>query len=284
MKILLTGATGQIGYELQRSLQCLGEVIAPGRAVMDLADVEQVRAVIRAVKPALIVNAASYTAVDSAEAEPLLARRINAEAPAVMAAEARALGAAMVHYSSDYVYDGSKEGPYVEGDRPNPLSVYGQTKLEGDQAVAAAGIDHLILRTSWVYGLRRSNFLLTMMGLARQRDELRVVCDQHGAPTWSRTVAEATALLVGLAQEGGDGWLRQHGGLYHLSNAGQTTWFGFAEEIVARQKLDCRVVPISTACYPLPALRPHNSVLDCTRIAKLCVLPHWRQALELCLQ
>lgn len=284
MKILLTGATGQVGYELQRSLQCLGEVVAPDRSVMDLVDLDQVREVIRAVKPALIVNAASYTAVDKAEAEPQLARRINAEAPAVMAAQARELGAAMVHYSSDYVYDGSKAGPYAEGDTPNPLNVYGQTKLEGDQAIAAAGIDYLILRTSWVYGMRGSNFLLTMMDLAKQRDELHVVCDQHGAPTWSRTVAEATALLLARAQDGGDGWWEQHGGLYHLSSAGQTSWSGFAEEIVSRQGLDCRVVPITTAGYPRAARRPQNSVLDCTRIGELCALPDWREGLALCLQ
>ncbi|RJG11188.1 dTDP-4-dehydrorhamnose reductase, partial [Massilia cavernae] len=187
MKILLTGGSGQLGYELQRSLQGLGEVVAPGRAQMDLADLAQVRAVIRAVRPGLVVNAAAYTAVDQAETEPAVARRINAEAPAVMADEARKLGAAMVQYSTDYVFDGNKQGAYLESDVANPVNVYGVTKLEAEQAVAAAGIPHLILRTSWMYGMRGKNFLRTMLEFGQERDVLRVVCDQHGAPTWSRT-------------------------------------------------------------------------------------------------
>lgn len=284
MKILLTGASGQVGYELERSLQGLGEVTAVDRTRMDLADLGQVREVIRAVKPGLIVNAAAYTAVDKAESEPALARRINAEAPEVMALEARKLGAAMVHYSTDYVFDGSKAGAYAETDAPHPINVYGQSKLEGEQAVAAAGIDHLILRTSWVYGMRGKNFLLTVLRLANERDELRVVCDQHGAPTWSRTVADASALLLARAQEGGEGWWKQHGGLYHLGSGGQTTWCGFAEAIIELQQLACRIVPITSADYPLPARRPENSVLDCTRLQAMCALPHWRDALALCLK
>ena len=284
MRILLTGAGGQVGYELERSLQALGQVTALGRARMDLANLDQVRDVIRALKPALIVNAAAYTAVDLAESEPALARRINAEAPGVMAQEARTLGAAMVHYSTDYVFDGSKAGAYSEADRPNPLNVYGQTKLEGEQAVAAAGIDHLILRTSWVYGMRGKNFLLTMLRLARERDTLRVVSDQHGAPTWSRTIADTSAALLARAQEGGGGWWRQHGGLYHLACSGQTTWAGFAEEIMDLQKMACAVVPISSAEYPSAARRPQNSVLDCARLEALCALPDWRDALALCIK
>ncbi len=284
MRILLTGAGGQVGYELERSLQALGQVTALGRARMDLANLDQVRDVIRALKPALIVNAAAYTAVDLAESEPALARRINAEAPGVMAQEARTLGAAMVHYSTDYVFDGSKAGAYSEADRPNPLNVYGQTKLEGEQAVAAAGIDHLILRTSWVYGMRGKNFLLTMLRLARERDTLRVVSDQHGAPTWSRTIADTSAALLARAQEGGGGWWRQHGGLYHLACSGQTTWAGFAEEIMDLQKMACAVVPISSAAYPSAARRPQNSVLDCARLEALCALPDWRDALALCIK
>lgn len=284
MKILLTGASGQVGYELERSLQGLGEVTAVERTRMDLSDLGQVRDVIRSVKPGLIVNAAAYTAVDKAESEPALARRINAEAPEVMALEARKLGAAMVHYSTDYVFDGSKAGAYVETDTPNPINVYGQSKLEGEQAVAAVGIDHLIIRTSWVYGMRGKNFLLTMLRLANERDELRVVCDQHGAPTWSRTVADASALILARAQEGGEGWWKQHGGLYHLGSAGQTTWCGFTEAIIELRQLACRVVPITSADYPLPAHRPENSVLDCTRLQAMCALPHWRDALALCLK
>ncbi|MCC6073364.1 dTDP-4-dehydrorhamnose reductase [Massilia sp. GCM10020059] len=284
MRILLTGAGGQVGYELARSLQPLGQVMAVDRSAMDLSDLGQVRDVIRSVKPGLIVNAAAYTAVDKAESEPQLARRVNAEAPEAMAVEARKLGAAMVHYSTDYVFDGSKSGAYVESDTPNPLNVYGQSKLDGEQAVAAAGIDHLILRTSWVYGMRGKNFLLTMLRLAKERDELRVVCDQHGAPTWSRTVADTSAVLLAKAQQGGRDWWAQHTGLYHLGSGGQTTWCGFTEEILALQKLNCKLVPITTADYPLPARRPQNSLLDCTRLRALCALPDWRDALALCLE
>jgi dTDP-4-dehydrorhamnose reductase len=284
MKILLTGAAGQVGHELGRSLQGLGELVAVDRARMDLSDLAAVREVIRAVRPGLIVNAAAYTAVDRAESEAALARRINAEAPAVMAEEAKRLGAAMVHYSTDYVFDGGKAGPYTETDVPNPVNVYGATKLEGEQAVAAAGIDHLILRTSWVYGMHGKNFLLTMLRLARERDELRVVADQYGAPTWSRTVADTTALLLAQAGAGGRQWWQAHGGTYHLSSQGQTTWCGFTEAIVEAARLSCKVTPIGSADYPSAARRPHNSVLDCSRLMALCPLPHWRDALALCLE
>ena len=283
MKILLTGSTGQVGYELQRSLQGIGEVIAVDRGRMDLADLDQVRAVIRAVQPQLIVNPAAYTAVDKAESEPELAMRINAEAPGLMAEEAKKLGAAMVHYSTDYVFDGTQPGARVETDATGPLNVYGRSKLAGEQAIAAAGIPHLILRTSWVYGMRGKNFLLTMLRLARERDELRIVNDQHGAPTWSRTIADSTALI--LAQAGGADWWRQHGGIYHLSSQGQTTWFEFTQAIVAAAGIDCRLLPITTAEYPLPAPRPQYSVLSSERLmAQFCRLPHWQEALQLCLQ
>lgn len=284
MKILLTGAAGQVGHELRRSLQGLGEVVALDRAGMDLSDLAAVREVIRAVRPGLIVNAAAYTAVDRAESETALARRINAEAPAVMAEEAKRLGAAMVHYSTDYVFDGGKAGPYAETDVPNPVNVYGATKLEGEQAVAAAGIDHLILRTSWVYGMYGKNFLLTMLRLARERDELRVVADQYGAPTWSRTVADTTARLLAQAGAGGEPWWQAHGGTFHLSSQGQTTWCGFTEAIVETARLSCKITPIGSADYPSDARRPHNSVLDCSRLMALCALPHWRDALAVCLK
>ncbi len=283
MKILLTGATGQIGYELERSLQGLGEVIAPGRAQLDLSKLDQVRAVLRAVRPDLIVNPAAYTAVDQAEAEPALAQRINAEAPALMAAEARLLGAAMVHYSTDYVFDGTKTGAYTESDSPNPLNIYGRSKLAGEEGVRAAGIDHLILRTSWVYGMRGKNFLLTMLTLGREREELRIVSDQHGAPTWSRTVADSTALLLGQARAQGPAWWKRHSGVYHLSSQGETTWCGFTEAIVAQAGLPCRVTPISSDQYPVAAMRPRNSVLDSGKLRALCNLPEWQQALALCL-
>jgi dTDP-4-dehydrorhamnose reductase len=284
MKILLTGSTGQVGYELERSLQPLGEVVALDRAQFDLSDLDQVRDVLRAVRPGLIVNPAAYTAVDKAESEPALAYRINAEAPAVMAAEARLLGAAMVHYSTDYVFDGAKQGPYVETDPTGPLNVYGSSKLAGEQAIAAAGIPHLILRTSWVYGMRGKNFLLTMLRLARERDELRVVADQHGAPTWSRTIADTTATLLAQARAGGPAWWQARSGLYHLSAEGQTSWHGFTEAIVAQAGLECRIVPISSAEYPTPAQRPVNSVMSSDKLMSgLCTLPDWQNALTLCL-
>ncbi len=284
MKILLTGVSGQVGYELERSLQALGEVVAVDRARMDLSDLDQVRDVVRAVRPGLIVNPAAYTAVDKAEMEPELAYRINAEAPAVMAAEARALGAAMVHYSTDYVFDGSKQGAYVETDTTNPINVYGHSKLAGEQAIAAAGIAHLILRTSWVYGMRGKNFLLTMLRLAGERDELRVVADQHGAPTWSRTLADTTAVLLAQARSGGAPWWESHSGIYHLSAEGQTTWHGFTEAIVATAGLSCKVIPIASSEYPVPARRPVNSVMSSEKLMqKLAALPEWDDALRLCL-
>ena len=283
LTILLTGATGQVGYELERSLQGLGRVVAPRRAELDLADLDQVRAVVRAVRPNLIVNPGAYTAVDQAEREPALAWRINAEAPAVLAAEARLLGAAMVQYSTDYVFDGAKPGAYVESDATNPINAYGRSKLAGEQAVAAAGIDHLILRTSWVYGMRGKNFLLTMLRLGAERAQLRVVADQHGAPTWSRTVADVTALLLAQGAQGGADWWQRHGGVYHLSSGGATTWCGFTEAIVAAAGLPCEVVPIGSADYPLPAPRPANSQLCCDKLRQLCTLPDWHAALRLCL-
>ena len=286
MKILLTGASGQVGYELARSLQSVGEVIAPDRRQMDLTNLDQIRSLIRQIRPALIVNPAAYTAVDQAEQEPQLAMRINAEAPAVMAQEAARLGAAMIHYSTDYVFDGRKQGSYTEDDVPNPLSVYGRSKLAGEQAVQQAGIAHLILRTSWVYGMRGKNFLLTMRRLAMERDELRIVSDQYGAPTWCRTIADTTAnMLVQLTTSGDQSlhW-QSASGLYHLTAQGQTTWFGFTQAIVAGmgEAQQPQLIPITTDAYPLPAVRPMNSVLSCERLQKkFCRLPDWQTALAL---
>ncbi|MGZ3184505.1 MAG: dTDP-4-dehydrorhamnose reductase [Telluria sp.] len=281
MKILLTGASGQVGHELERSLQGLGEVVAVDRGRMDLANLDQVREVVRAVRPHLIVNPAAYTAVDKAEAEPELARTVNALAPEVMAREAKALGAALVHYSTDYVFDGSKPGAYVETDPTNPLNVYGRTKLEGEQAIAASGVPHLILRTSWVYGMRGKNFLLTMLKLGKEREELRVVDDQHGAPTWARTIADTTALM--LAQARADDWWAHNSGIYHLSSRGQTTWCGFTRAILAAAGSSCRVTPIGTADYPTPARRPANSVMNADKLERLVRLPDWETALHLCM-
>ncbi len=284
MKILLTGASGQVGYELERSLQGLGEVIALDRARMDLSNLDQVRDVIRAVRPGLIVNPAAYTAVDRAESESALAFRINAEAPEVMAREARALGAAMVHYSTDYVFDGSKVGAYVETDATGPLNVYGKSKLAGEQAIAAAGVPHLILRTSWVYGMRGSNFLLTMLRLAKERDALNVVSDQIGAPTWCRTLADSTALILAQSRGEEQAWWQRNSGVYHLSSQGQTSWYGFTEAIVAAAGLECKLTPIASDAWPTPAPRPRNSLLDTSKLReRFCTIPEWQEALRLCL-
>ncbi len=293
MKILLTGKNGQVGYELERTLQSLGEVTAVDCDQMDLTNLDQVRAVIRSVKPGLIVNPAAYTAVDSAEAEPELAMRINGEAPGVIAEEAKRLGAAMIHYSTDYVFDGSKIGAYTEDDLPNPINVYGHTKLAGEQAVQSAGIPYLILRTSWVYGLRGKNFLLTVRRLMQERDELRIVADQHGAPTWCRTLADTTANIVAqLMAVGGRGRMAQEGwqertGIYHVTAQGQTTWHEFAQAILARLPTVKKplIIPIQMQDYPLPARRPANSVMSCERlIGTFCRLPDWETALKLCLE
>lgn len=285
MKILLTGASGQLGYELERCLQGLGEVVAPARAQLDLADPAQLRSAVRALRPGLIVNAAAYTNVELAESEPQLALRINADAPGVLAEEARLLGAAIVHYSTDYVFGGGKTGAYRETDPTGPLNVYGQSKLLGEQRVAASGAAHLVLRTSWVYGMRGRNFLLTMLKLARERGEVRVVADQAGAPTWSRTIAQSTAQILAQAQVGGPGWWDENGGLYHLSCRGQTTWAEFAEAIFAASGVSCRVIPVSTDEFPSRAQRPRNSVLDSALAAqRFCRIPEWREALALCLR
>jgi len=285
MKVLLTGSTGQVGYELARSLQGVGEVVALDRAEFDLSDLNQVQDVIRRVQPGLIVNPAAYTAVDKAESEPELAHRINAEAPGLMAQEAARLGAALVHYSTDYVFDGSHPEARVEDDPVGPLNVYGASKLAGEQAIAAAGAQHLIFRTSWVYGMRGKNFLLTMLRLAKERDELRVVADQHGAPTWSRTIADVTAQVLSQAHAGGREWWRQNSGIYHLSSQGQTSWHGFTQAIMEEAGSSCRVVPISSAEYPTPARRPTYSVMSSEKLmARFCHLPDWRTALHLCMQ
>lgn len=286
-RILITGKTGQVGFELERSLQGLGEIFALDRTQMDLSDLDQVRDVIRSIKPTLIVNAAAYTAVDLAESEPALSLRINGEAPGVMAEEAGKLGAALIHYSTDYVFDGKKEGAYKETDPTCPINVYGRSKLAGEKAIQATGIDHLILRTSWVYSTHGKNFLLTMRRLAQERDELAIVSDQHGAPTWSRTIADTTAHIVAqyLAVADKQIWWSERSGLYHLTAQGQTTWHGFAEAIMAHSsiKKKPRLRPIRAQDYPLPAKRPTNSRLSSQRLLDtFCDLPQWQDALLLC--
>lgn len=288
MKILLIGKNGQIGYELERSLQGLGELIALGRAQMDLNDLYQVREIIRTVKPALIVNAAAYTAVDKAEQEPDLAMRINGEAPGIMAEEAKKLGASMIHYSTDYVFDGGKLEAYSEDDVPNPINIYGKTKLAGEQALQATAIPHLIFRTSWIYGKRGKNFLIAMLRQAEEQRELRVVDDQHGAPTWCRTVADATSQVImqALSQSKEKDWWSQVSGIYHLTAEQQTTWYGFAQTIFENSESTEKptVIPVSSTIFNSLAKRPINSLMSCAKFKRefKCVLPNWNLALKLC--
>lgn len=274
MKLLVTGAAGQVGWELARLLPALGDVVALDLEGIDLARAEDVRRVLREVRPDVVVNAAAYTAVDKAESEPELARLVNGVAPGVMAEELRATGGLLVHYSTDYVFDGTRHGAYTEEDAPNPMSVYGATKVEGERAIQAAGGAHLILRTSWVYGARGKNFLLTMLRLFAERDEVRVVDDQHGGPTWCRWLAEATARVLGacLTDPASRARLeREWSGIYHMTAGGETSWFGFASAIHALRYAEGaesapRLVPIATADYPLPATRPANSVLSNAKV------------------
>ena len=283
MRILLTGVNGQVGWELQRTLAPLGEVIAADRSALDLADTAGIRRSVAAIAPDLIVNPAAYTAVDKAESEPELAHAINAIAPGELAA----CGIPLVHFSTDYVFDGRKAGAYTEDDTPNPLGIYGASKLAGEGAVARAGFPHLILRTSWVYGLRGRNFLLTIQRLARERESLSVVNDQFGAPTWSRLIAEATALVVARWLERTDQTATS--GIYHLTCGGRTSWHGFTAAILAHlagteAKL-ARLTAIPTSGYPTPAARPANSQLDCGKLAATfgVGLPDWENALALCM-
>lgn len=284
LRILVTGRDGQVGWELARSLAALGEVTATGRAELDLCSDESIRAAIRAVKPQLIVNAAAYTAVDRAESEPELARRINVEAVAVLAAEAKRANAAVIHYSTEYVFDGSKPEPYMETDATNPLNVYGETKLAGERTLAESGVPSMVLRTSWVYGTRGKNFLRTILKLAAEKPELRIVDDQIGAPTWSRNIAQATAAI---AKQWMDEGPHEGTGIFHLTASGAATWYGFAVELLrlceslpnANAKR-AHLVSISTAEYPTPAARPKNSRLDCGKLAREFHyrLPDWRDS------
>ncbi|MDR6468653.1 dTDP-4-dehydrorhamnose reductase [Paraburkholderia graminis] len=286
--ILLTGVNGQVGFELARTLQGLGKVVALERSALDLADLEQVRRVVREVKPGLIVNPAAHTAVDKAETDIDAVMRLNAEAPGVLAEEAKRLGAALVHYSTDYVFDGTKAGAYVETDAVNPQNVYGKSKLAGEQAIAQSGCAHLIFRTSWVYGTRGKNFLLTMLRLGAERDELSVVADQYGAPTWSNTIAalSANVLAQAVAPNQSD-WWEKHSGVYHLTASGSTSWHGFAEAIFEYSQLEKKptVKPIPAASYPTPATRPSNSRMSNDKLAASFGVraPDWRDALRLCM-
>ncbi|SDV07412.1 dTDP-4-dehydrorhamnose reductase [Pseudomonas mucidolens] len=285
MKILITGQHGQVSRELQQRLADLGELIVLGRDQLDLADVEQIRQQVRAQRPDLIINAAAHTAVDQAESEPDAAFAINAIAPGILAEEAKALGIPLIHYSTDYVFDGSKSTPYTEDDVTHPLGVYGQSKLAGEQAIAAVGGEYLILRTSWVYSSHGKNFLLTMQRLLQEKPQMRIVADQIGAPTWAGTIAHSTRALIERWQAGQAGeW-----GVYHLTARGETSWFGFAqaigEQLLAEGKPCAQLEPIPSSAYPTPAQRPLNSRLDCSRLHQQWKIaqPQWHEALRECL-
>ena len=262
MKILLTGPTGQVGSALLDTLAALGEVVPLDRVGLDLAEPRSIRSAVRAVRPEVFVNAGAYTAVDQAESERALALRINGEGPAVLAEEAVTLGALLVHFSTDYVFDGRKAEPYLESDLPNPLNAYGQTKLAGEQAIQRSGCRHLIFRTSWVYAATGRNFMRTMLRLAREGKPLRVVDDQHGAPTSNLMLAKAVPVAIARALAD-----RSLEGLYHMSASGQTTWHGFAQAIFEAARVDADLAPIDSAQYPAAAKRPRNSVLDNGRLA-----------------
>lgn len=281
MRLLLIGAGGQVGSELRRTLGALGEVAACDFPSVDLGDQESIRAAVHAARPDAIVNAAAYTAVDRAESEPELAMRVNGAGPGVLAQEAQRRGALLVHYSTDYVFDGAKPTPYSENDAANPLNAYGRSKLEGERRIVASGCRHLILRTSWVYGPSGKNFLLTILRLAGERRELRVVNDQVGAPTFCRALAELTATI--LPRAFADASVQ---GVYHATNSGETSWFGFAEEILRLAKLDVQVQPVTSRQYPTPAERPANSRLDNGKLRTAFgqALPEWRIGLVECMR
>ena len=292
MKILVTGKNGQVGFELQRALAPLGEVIAVDHAECDLADADAIRALVRRVAPDVIVNPAAYTAVDKAEADAATAFAVNTEAPRVLGEEAARLGALVVHYSTDYVFNGTKEGAYAESDTPDPQSVYGRSKHEGEVALAAANPRHLILRTSWVVGAHGGNFAKTMLRLAGERERLTVVADQFGAPTSAALLADVTAQLIRQHQrEGSEGFPY---GTYHVAAGGETSWheyarFVIAEALAAGKPLKATpeaVAPLATADYPTPAKRPANSRLNTARFTDTfgLRLPHWQEGLRHVLQ
>jgi dTDP-4-dehydrorhamnose reductase len=285
--ILLTGKNGQVGWELRRTLAPLGRIVALDAHQLDLAKPDAIRETVRSIRPDIIVNPAAYTAVDKAESEAALAQAVNGDAPGVFAEEAKALGAWLVHYSTDYVFDGEKQGAYVETDAPNPQSVYGSTKLAGEEAVRAGGGKHLIFRTSWVYGSRGHNFMLTMLRLARERKELRVVDDQIGAPTWCRSLAEMTAQILAQVHRPG-AEPDEVSGVYHMTSSGSVSWHGFTAEILAGSGIEPlpSLVPIPSSAYPTPAKRPKNSVLANEKLQRVFGLAagDWRDNLQLCME
>jgi len=285
VRILLTGRKGQVGWELARALAPLGEVVAFDREGLDLSAPDQIVSVVRAVRPDVIVNAAAYTAVDRAESEPGAALAINAVAAGVLAEEAKRAGALLVHYSTDYVFDGAKDAPYVEEDTPNPLNAYGRSKLAGEHAIHAVGAPHLILRTSWVYAARGKNFFMTILRLLREKGALRIVSDQIGAPTWAGALADATAELL---RRHDPSALARMSGTYHATAGGSTSWHGFATEIARLEQAVLprmpSITPIPSSEYPLPAARPKNSRLSGEKLLRCfgVKLPPWEACLETC--
>jgi dTDP-4-dehydrorhamnose reductase len=287
-RILLTGSRGQVGWELARSLSTLGDLVALDSSQLDLTDVAAIRSAVAKIQPLIIVNSAAHTAVDKAESEVECSYALNATAPGVLAEEAEKLGALLVHYSTDYVFDGSGDQARIETDATRPLNVYGASKLAGEQAIQAACRRHLIFRTSWVYGERGTNFLLTMRRLMRERPELKIIADQIGAPTWCRNIADATAQVlaqVGSPSVGAD--KPQPWGVYHMTNAGETSWHGFAQAILELDAPDSatRLLPIPSSDYPTPAKRPLNSRLNNNKLERVfgVHMPDWQVALRMCI-
>lgn len=290
MKILVFGKTGQLGWEVHRTLSPLGEIHAFGRDELDLTQLDQLKRVIREVKPQVIVNASAYTAVDQAETEQKLAMTINAEAPGVMAEEARAFGAVLVHYSTDYVFDGEKGSAYTEADSTNPLNMYGQSKLAGEQAIGQVGGAHVILRTSWVYSLRGEGFVSKVLSWARKQETLKIVSDQIGSPTWARMLAEITSTMLARSQFDLQGYFLERSGMYHLGGSGSVSRYDLTQEILrldprAGEQIMKRLEPALTADFPTPARRPLSTSLDCSHFEGafgLCV-PSWKESLHLAL-
>ncbi|MBN9377682.1 MAG: dTDP-4-dehydrorhamnose reductase [Chlamydiales bacterium 38-26] len=282
-KILILGSKGQVGWELQRTLAPLGQIIAHDRTTLDLSCATSLSRKIQEIQPQVIVNAAAYTAVDKAETDQETCYAINAKAPQQLAQEAKKLQALLIHYSTDYVFDGKSAHPYKEQDSTNPQNIYAKSKLEGDQAILSSGCSHIILRTSWVYGSRGQNFLRTMLRLGQQKDLLKIVDDQIGAPTWSRLIAEATAQVIA-RYNGQDG-------LYNLTSGGKTSWFGFAQAIfdLYSSKNEYKVPQLNnipSSEYPVPAKRPQNSLLCQDKLFQTfqIKMPDWKDALEMCIE
>lgn len=291
-RILITGKDGQIGWELQRSLASLGEVTATDRRTLDISDPAVIRRVIREIRPQIIVNAAAYTAVDQAESDAVTVMAVNGVAPGIMAEEARRLGAVLIHYSTDYVFDGARQTPYTEEDAPHPLNEYGSSKLAGERAIQDIGGAYLILRTGWVYGWRGRNFLRTILKLAAEKDELRIIDDQTGSPTWSRAIAELTGQIIARRIDRADAaeCLGECAGIYHITAKGETSWYGFAKRIMEKKegvtgRRMTRLSAIATSEYPVAAKRPSYSVLSNRKLVQTFGLDmsSWETMIDLCL-